>query len=306
VKHFSFYPKVLNESNPDKIFLNFLKELKPSITLWDYFVNWKKVDDNTRLIEISLNILNYLIGKQNFDDEFIGLIRKNPSVIAALPALAVRDGNNTRDFKILVDFGKNKFQYEYFDFNKTNPSTDDIMGYLKFVKHTGIADLLKSQRIKNLVDYIFGVEAGLDSNARKNRSGDAMENIVEVFIADLCKQKGYKYLSEANSTNIYNNFHYEVPVDKSSRRYDFAIDNGRECVLVETNYYGGGGSKLKSTAGEYRNLYDVLKGQYKFIWITDGKGWESTSRPLRETFDHNDYVFNLDMLEKGVLEFLLE
>ena len=56
---------------------------------------------------------------------------------------------------------------------------------------------------------------------------------------------------------------------------------------------------------EYRNLFDVLRGKYNFIWITDGLGWEGTSKPLRETFEHNDYLFNLSMLEKGILNFLL-
>lgn len=152
---------------------------------------------------------------------------------------------------------------------------------------------------------MIGVEAGLDSDGRKNRGGHAMEDIVEAFIADLCNKKKYRYLKEANSEKIKQEFGYDVPVDKSSRRYDFVIDNGKELYIVETNFYGGGGSKLKSTAGEYRNLFDVLSGKYKFIWITDGHGWKTTARPLRETFDHNDYLFNLTMLEKGILEFLI-
>ena len=105
---------------------------------------------------------------------------------------------------------------------------------------------------------------------------------------------------------IKNELGYDVPVDKSSRRYDFVIDNGVELFIIETNFYGGGGSKLKSTAGEYRNLSDVLNEKYKFFWITDGMGWKTTVKPLRETFNHNDYLFNLTMLEKGILEFLLK
>jgi type II restriction enzyme len=152
---------------------------------------------------------------------------------------------------------------------------------------------------------LIGVEAGLDSNGRKNRGGHSMEEIVEVFISDICRKKGYKYLKEANADKIKSEFDYIVPVDKSSKRYDFVIDNGNELLIIETNFYGGGGSKLKSTAGEYRNLFDVLEDKYKFIWITDGYGWKSTTRPLRETFDHNDYLFTLSTLEKGVLESLL-
>ena len=163
-------------------------------------------------------------------------------------------------------------------------------------------ELIVNKEIKNLVDYMIGVEAGLDSNARKNRGGHAMEDIVEVFIQDLCKKDGIRYLKEANADKIRQEFGYDVPVDKSSRRYDFVIDNGKELFLIETNFYGGGGSKLKSTAGEYRNLSDVLDGKFKFFWITDGSGWKTTARPLRETFNHNDYVFSLSMLEQGILD----
>ncbi|KJR41358.1 Restriction endonuclease, type II, DpmII [Candidatus Magnetoovum chiemensis] len=132
-----------------------------------------------------------------------------------------------------------------------------------------------------------------------------MENIVEFFINDLCKINGFDYLREANADKIKKELGYTVPVDKSSRRYDFVVNNGRELFILETNFYGGGGSKLKSTAGEYRTLFDVLAGRFKFIWITDGFGWKSAEKPLRETFSHNDYIFNLNMLEKGILDALL-
>ena len=120
---------------------------------------------------------------------------------------------------------------------------------------------------------MIGVEAGLDSNARKNRSGDVMENIVEVFIKDVCKKNNFKYLKEENAEKINTEFGYEVPVDKVSRRYDFVIDNGKELFIIETNFYGGGGSKLKATAEEYKNLSYVLnQKKHKFFWITDGLG----------------------------------
>jgi len=149
---------------------------------------------------------------------------------------------------------------------------------------------------------MIGVEAGLDSNARKNRGGHSMEDIVEAFIKDICDKKGCQYLKEANAAKIKQEFNIDVPVDKSSRRYDYVVKIGDEIILFEVNFYGGGGSKLKSTAGEYRNLHDVLDGKFKFIWITDGLGWKTTKHPLRETFNHNDYLISLAMLEKGLLE----
>ncbi len=305
MKFLPFYKDVLNCVDDSGVFNSFCANLKPSNSLWSYFVNWEKVFENTRQIEVALNNLNYLIGKKDFDKEFRFLIKQTPSLAKVIPALVVRDGDNSLSFKILVDYKNKKLVYEDYDFSKDNITDSDIERYLTFVKETGLRDLIVSQKIKNLVDYMIGVEAGLDSNGRKNRSGHSMENIVEVFIEDACKKKGYKYLKEANAEKIKSEWGYSVPVDKSSRRYDFVVNNGKELFIFETNFYSGGGSKLKSTAGEYRNLFDVLNGSYKFVWITDGYGWKTTAKPLWETFDHNEYIFNLDMLEKGILESLL-
>jgi len=94
-----------------------------------------------------------------------------------------------------------------------------------------------------------------------------------------------------------------MTVDKTSRRIDFVIFNGKDLFLIETNFYTGGGSKLKATAGEYQTMFDYWKKDgHKFIWVTDGEGWKTTKRPLEETFNHIDYTLNLDMVAKGVLE----
>lgn len=306
MKFLPFYKNNLSCNNEDQVFDCFIENLKPSTIIWSYFVNWDKVFDNTRKIEIALNNLNYLIGKKDFDGEFKRLLKENPKIAKVIPALVVRDGKNTNVLKILVDYKQKRLVYDDYDFSKNNPTNEDIEKYLTFVKETGLKQLIVSQKIKNLVDYMIGVEAGLDSNGRKNRGGHAMEKITEVFIEDICKKKSYKYLKEANADKINSELGYTVPVDKSSRRYDFVIDNRKELFIIETNFYSGGGSKLKSTAGEYRNLFDVFQNKYKFVWITDGLGWKTTARPLRETFNHNDYVFSLAMLENGILEFLFD
>lgn len=305
MKQIDFYEKTLGLKTKDAVFEYLISTLKPSIATWSYFVNWEKVFENTKKLEIGLNTLNYLVGKKDFDTEFAFLVKNHPEIVPVIPALIVRDGSGSLSFKILVDYQHKKFVYEDYDFGKQNVTDDDILHCLKFVKETGIKDLLASQKVKNLVDYMVGVEAGLDSNGRKNRSGDAMESIMEFFIKEICDKRGFSYLKEATADSIGEAWGYSVPVDKSSRRYDFVVNNGKELFIFETNFYGGGGSKLKSTAGEYRNLYDVLGGKYKFIWVTDGEGWKKTDRPLRETFDHNDYLFNLNMVENGVLESLL-
>lgn len=302
MKYLNCYQKLFDCKCEDDVFAYILENLKPSNNLWSYFVNWDKVYENVRKIEISLNLLNYLIGKENFDEEFKRLIKEQPQVIKILPSLVV---SREKKFNILIDYENKKLKYENYDFTIKKPTENDIEKYLHFVKESGLKDLICCGKIKSLVDYMIGVEAGLDSNGRKNRGGHSMEAIAEVFIKDICQKKGYQYLKEANAERIKNEFGIDVPVDKSSRRYDYVVKTDKELVIFEVNFYGGGGSKLKSTAGEYRNLYDVLDNKFKFIWITDGFGWKTTSRPLRETFDHNDYIVTLNMLENEILDKLI-
>ena len=296
------YTKIFKErikcSNEDEVFDYLMSTLKDTITKWDYFVNWAKVFGNLRDIEIDLNIINYLIGKQNIEDEFKALLEKHPSIVRLIPILIACRQNK---FNILASYDRNSFKYETFDFEK--PETIEKSKVIEFAKSTGFLELLQNKRIKNIVDYVIGVEVGLDSNGRKNRGGKSMETIVEFFIKDICQRKSLDYIKEASSRNVAKRWGLKLKVDKSSRRVDFAINNKDHLFLVETNFYGGGGSKLKSTAGEYKSMFDFWKDDgHDFIWITDGHGWQTTRLPLQETFNYTDFVLNIDMVSKGLLE----
>lgn len=304
MKYLETYKK-LNLADDEAVFSYLLSNIKPSNTLWGYFVNWDKVFRQAGSIEVELNILNYLIGKDDFDNEFRSLVRQHPEVVRAIPTLLVRDGANKKKFDILISFEDGKLLYQQFDFTKSTYTDDEVDDFLEFMDKTGLKALLQNRKVKNLVDYMIGVEAGLDSNGRKNRGGTAMEQISEAYIKRICDLHGYEYMAQANAKAIMNKFGIDVPVDKTSRIYDFVIKTPNGLTIVEVNYYGGGGSKLKSTAFEYKGLQDVLRGKFNFVWITDGAGWPSTARPLRETFNHNDYLINLDMLEHGALDEVL-
>ncbi|MFA6515326.1 MAG: type II restriction endonuclease [Candidatus Paceibacterota bacterium] len=279
-----------------KDFNNFISTLKNSIKTWDYFVNWNKVFSNSSEIEIVLNKLNYLLGKDDLRGEFIRLYSGNSDIIKAFPVLlAVRE-------KELEIFDKGDKTSQFFNFSKQDKSAEE---YYEFFEKSGIIRLFKDKKIKNLVDYTIGVEVGLDSNGRKNRGGQLMESIVGAFVEDFCKEKGFEYIAQARATKIKEKWDMTVRVDKSERSFDFAIFNPKtkNIKLIETNFYNGGGSKLKAVCGEFKSLYTELKEQnIDFIWVTDGLGWYTTKRPLEETYNHNEYVFNLTSLEKGILK----
>ena len=56
----------------------------------------------------------------------------------------------------------------------------EISDIVEFCKKSGILDLFGE--INDLYAYLLGMEVGLDSNARKNRSGKIFEQLVEIIM----------------------------------------------------------------------------------------------------------------------------
>ena len=290
-------------SSYDQAFNNFFDTLRPSLKLWDYFVNWEKVFRNTKQVEIHLNVWNYLIGKNNFDEEFLELLKQHPEIVSAIPLLMVRDGSASKVFSVVSDISDLTKSDLVFDFSKPASNVEDRKKALEFFHETGLVKLFAKDGVKNLVDYVIGVEAGLDSNGRKNRSGTSMETVVESYLKPFCASRKLSYIPQATAGAIKNKWGLEVPVDKSSRRFDFAICDGKKLVLMEVNFYGGGGSKLKATAGEYKGLGELLNVPgIDFVWVTDGEGWHTTREPLRSAYESLDYLWNLNWLSRDYLE----
>ena len=253
---------------------------------------------NIEPIETELNILNTLIGKENLQEEVIAIIQKYPEVIKAFPILlAIRD----KSIEVLVD--TKNFIYRNFDFKQRKLSNEQIKDLSDYILKSGFGEILKDRKIKNLVDYVTGVEVGLDSNGRKNRGGMLMESLVEEFVSKTTSELGFSYMAQATAKKIKEEWNIDVKVDKSRRIIDFAVNKNGKLYFVEVNFYGGGGSKLKSTATEYIKMNEYWNNQnIEFIWITDGAGWKSTLKPLREYFDKADYLLNLEMLKDGILK----
>ena len=310
MKYSTVFSREFGCSTPDAVFEKLLDTLSDSIKGWDYLVNWEKVIRETRSIEMDLHTLNYLVGKDNMEQAFTDLLKQHPQIGRLIPGLlACRDTK----IKIFTGLADGQLRYEDFDFRKTVALTDaDIKSLYQFASNCGLLKMFKDKRIKFVPDYVFGVEVGLDSNGRKNRGGNAMEGLVETLIALICtKHNNLKYLSQATASKIRTHWNIEVKVVEkkkanAERIFDFAIRNGQKLCLIETNYYGGGGSKLKATAGEYQTLFSQVSAQgHSFIWITDGLGWRKTKDPLREAFEKLDYILNLNMVLRGILETIL-
>jgi type II restriction enzyme len=283
------------------VFDYLIQNLNDSIRYWDYFVNWTKVVGKTKELEIDLNTLNYLVGKEDVESAFKELLRQNGRVARLIPVLlACRDS----DFKILTDFTNGVLSYENFAFGSKNKLTDqEIELTCKFAAKTGLLEMFKTKIIKSVPDYVIGVEVGLDSNGRKNRGGTGMETIVSNLLIPICKKNKLQLMPKATAGKLNTQWGIKLTQVDADRSFDFAVKNSHKVFLIETNYYSGGGSKLKSVAGEFQMLSQAVKSQnYEFIWITDGLGWRTCKEPLRAAFDKIDYTMNLDMVLKGVLE----
>ena len=303
MKYLNIYKK-LNLETEKEIFDYFIDNLNDSIFTWDYFVNFIKVKTNILKIEKELNLLNVLIGKKNIEKEFINLIKEYPKVRIVLPLLIAVRKNKLKTLKIISNYKtlipENKLNL--FD-PKIKLDNNLEKELLKYFNISGLKDIFKNKNVKNIVDYCFGVEVGLDTNARKNRTGKSMEILVENILKQLNNHIKFKWISQATSKKIKNLWNLDVKIDKTNRKFDFAVFHKKQLYLIETNYYSGGGSKIKSTAGEYKQLNDFIKKQgFKLIWITDGLGWKTTLNSLKETFKYNDYIFNLKIVNNALKE----
>lgn len=284
----------------------FLSTLSVTNRTPEYYVNWTKVERETRKFELELNTLNYLIGKDDIYNESLILFTKQPELLKAIPSLiASRD----KILDILIIDNQDNMSFEQLNFSKID--TTRIVDYVVFAEQSGLLDFLQNKANRSLVDYVYGVEAGLDSNARKNRSGTTMEGILERHIAKIAQEQGLEWKAQATASFIKSNWNIEVPVDKSERRFDVAVySRERHKVwLIETNYYGGSGSKLKAVAGEFTELSQFVKSSkddIEFVWVTDGQGWKTARLPLSEAFGHIQNVFNLNMLKNNFLRELLK
>ena len=263
-------------------FKTFLSQLSETNATLDYFVDFEKVKGNVRKIALKLNQLNYLIGKDNLEEAINDLYEENPKVFEVLDILiAVRNKNA----KTLDNTGKITLLKSYF----TSPK-----GVLEYICETGLAEVFKNKEISNLVDYVFGIEVGLDTNARKNRGGDNMSKAVSL----LFDREEIYYKKEVNNTLFLDIESLGVDV----KRFDFVIKTRRKTYLIETNFYNTGGSKLNEVARAYSEVAPKINQyeNYEFVWITDGQGWLSAKNKLEEAYNTIPSVYNLTTLSEFV------
>lgn len=277
-------------------FDTWLSGFRPSIADYKYYIDFNKVFNNVDAVKIPLNILNSLIGSRKIEDEFKDILTQYPETLRCIPILLAK-----RELDIMAMDEDGQF---HFHFNKLNYAIDD---YVNFMRKTGLFDLIENHIVNNLVDYVTGIETGLDSNGRKNRGGHLMENLVESFLCKAGLKKGINYFKEMYIHEIEKRWCIDLSSISNNggaeKRFDFVVRGQNTIYGIETNFYTSGGSKLNETARSYKTITMETKDlkYFRFVWITDGCGWYSAKNNLRETFDVLEHLYNISDLENGVI-----
>ena len=261
----------------------FMSQLKETNTTLGFYCDFEKININVESISIKLNQLNYLIGQVDMDAAIRRLWDENRNVFSILEILiAVRTSDKKK--AIMAD-GNVKL---------INSLFDSVDGVIEYIHGTGLDAVSRNKQIKNLVDYVFGVETGLDTNARKNRSGHLMEGQV----ASMLDNEGVTYRQEVYSTE-----YPELSVlGEDKKRFDFVIETRHRKYLMEVNFYSGGGSKLNEVARAYSELSPKINAVdgFEFVWITDGIGWKSAKNKLEEAFYAIPNIYNLTTIDEFI------
>lgn len=262
----------------------FISQLRETNATLDFYCDFLKIAKNVADIEISLNTLNYLIGKEDLR--------------TAVQALWDRDKRVFEVMDILIATRK-KDGKKYIDNDGSMHSIHSLFssvdGVMKFIEGTGLDKVFKNKEVKDLVDYVFGVETGLDTNARKNRSGE----ITETLVARIFDNAGIKYRQQVSSKE-YPAISAVLGADQ--KVFDFVITSKNKTYLIEVNFYSGGGSKLNEVARSYTDVAPKVNGVsgFEFVWITDGEGWNSAKNKLEEAFAAIPSIYNLTTISKFI------
>ena len=271
-----------------KDFNLFMSQLKETNQTLSFYCDFDKISHNVDDVKLSLCMLNSLIGENDMQKAVETIWKRDKSAFNVLEILiAVRIGSRNKIMKAL----DNCISIDTF--------FTSVEGVLEFLNGTGLTKILQERRVNDLVDYVFGIETGLDSNARKNRGGHVMEELV----ADIFDAYNVNYRREVYSDEWKEISHV---LGKDKKRFDFVIDTDKKTYLIEVNFYSSSGSKLNEVARSYSDLapkINSVKG-FEFVWITDGIGWNKARNKLQEAYNLIPSVFNLTNIKTDFLDTL--
>ena len=301
----------LKQPNQDK-FDYFMSTRTRTNRTPSYWVDWDKVNRNMNLYRGKLAQLDCLVGQTDIFKKASKLFTKDPDLLSVIPILL---GTHTTKLDVMLNNPNSTFKSYVLDFKQ--PDISHINRYVLFMQQTGLLNTIANQLTEPLYNFAYGIEVGLDTNARKNRSGFQNEAILAHTLNKIKHDNSnLEVATQITGATIKKQWQIEVPepIDKKrvgGRIYDGAIFNkaSGKVTIIETNFYNSNGSKLKAVAGEFSNVFEYINShnskQVNFVWISDGCGWDQSKNPLREAFDIIPNIFNLHMVQQGYLAELI-
>lgn len=299
-----FYSENLKVEDLDELILCFLDTVVDTNRTHEFFVDWVKVRNNLENFKIELGILNSLLGTTNFEEDLREILGKYSEVISLIPLLiAVRDKN----LKVIEDFGERDSDIVEYSFHQEKDlSEGDVNKIVEFFRKTGLKTIFTDGQTKNLRDYLLGVEVGMDTHARKNRSGHSMEIALSPLLKVLEKKLDLKIYAQRKFKDIHSIFG-TIPEGLADRQFDFIISRGGKAINLEADFFATTGSKPQEIIDSYINRYKELEGVgWGFIFITDGGAWRGQKNQISKAFAELPYTFNLNFVRKGLLEKAIE
>ena len=269
-----------------KDFDKFMSQLQETNQTLGFFCDFDKISANVDNIKLSLCMLNSMIGTTDLRRSVETIWNRDRSAFSVMDILiAVRSEGK----KVVLNSAG--------DCIVLDRLFTSIDGVLEYLEGTGLADLFRQKKIKDLVDYVFGIETGLDSNARKNRSGYVMEGMV----ASILTNNNIEYRQEVYSTEWKD---LQKVLGDDEKRFDFVIQTPKKTYLIEVNFYSGGGSKLNEVARSYSDIAPKINSVpgFEFVWITDGIGWKSAKNKLQEAYSIIPSIYNLTSINEFLQE----
>ncbi|MCR4431698.1 MAG: type II restriction endonuclease [Tepidanaerobacteraceae bacterium] len=302
----SVYFKVLKVNDVEDVINRFHDTLIDTNRGYNFFVDWPKIKKNVEKYKIEFNILNTLIGSKDFESELRNILKKYPEVVPTIPILiAIRE----KKLKVVKNFIDENSDIVYYDFSKRKLYSKEIDDLVEFFDKTGLKQFFLEISSKSIQDYVTGVEVGMDTNARKNRSGDAMELILKPIVESIISKhkSSYKMLFQKNFKYLEKQYGIKVTPSIANRKADFIIiKNDNKVINIEVNFYSGSGSKPQEIVDSYIERQNELKEkEFEFIWVTDGIGWGGQKNQIHKGFEKVKYLLNLHFVRTGLLEEIL-
>lgn len=281
-------------------FDNWILNFKESIANFEYYIDYDKIYKILNTYKNEIILMNTLCGSKNIEEDWNILFDNHPEIVKIIPLLVAISNN-----RIPCTNSNGLIIYNF----KNGAITKEECAY--FMKRMHIFEDLSSGMISDVKSHLYGCLKGLDSNARKNRGGHLMENLIEDYIVAAGYEENKTYFKEMYLSDIESNFDLDLSKISSNgdteKRFDYVIKTD-DCVYgIECNFYSAGGSKLNETARSYKMIAEEAKNieGFKFVWFTDGKGWISARNNLKETFKVLDDIYCLKELEDSGINTLL-